>query len=72
MKKSIASLSLFAFLLTTLHLTALAGPTSIRVAPPAPKIADAERHAELARRRAAVAAKMVDKSIQERRTTYRK
>ena len=63
MKKTIASFSLFAFLLTVLPLTSLAGPTSIRVTPPAPKFADAERHAELARRRAAVAAKMADKSI---------
>jgi Xaa-Pro aminopeptidase len=35
----------------------------IRVAPPAPKITDAERQSELARRRAAVAAKMADKSM---------
>jgi Xaa-Pro aminopeptidase len=39
------------------------GPLSIRVTPPAPKFSDAERHAELARRRAAVAAKMADKSM---------
>ncbi len=39
------------------------GPTSIRITPPAPKITDAERHAELAKRRAAVAAKMADKSV---------
>ncbi len=38
------------------------GP-SILVTPPAPKFTDAERHAELARRRAAVAAKMVDNSV---------
>jgi Xaa-Pro aminopeptidase len=43
--------------------TAKGGPTSILVAPKAPKFSDAERHAELARRRAAVAAKMADKSI---------
>jgi Xaa-Pro aminopeptidase len=35
----------------------------ILIAPPAPKFADADRQAELARRRAAVAAKMPDKSI---------
>jgi len=40
-----------------------AGPTSIIVTPKAPKFTDAERHAELARRRAAVVAKMADKSI---------
>ena len=39
------------------------GPTAIRITPPAPKFTDAERHAELAKRRAAVAAKMADKSI---------
>jgi Xaa-Pro aminopeptidase len=39
------------------------GPTSIRITPPAPKFTDAERHAELAKRRAAVAAKMSDKSM---------
>ncbi len=42
---------------------ALDAATSIRVTPPAPKFTDAERHAELARRRAAVAAKMSDKSM---------
>ncbi len=39
------------------------GPNSIRITPPAPKFTDAERHAELAKRRAAVAAKMSDKSM---------
>jgi Xaa-Pro aminopeptidase len=39
------------------------GPTSILVTPKAPKFTDAERQAELARRRAAVAAKMADNSI---------
>lgn len=39
------------------------GPTSIIVAPKAPQFTDAERHTELARRRAAVAAKMTDKSM---------
>ena len=32
------------------------GPTTVRITPPAPKFTDAERHAELAKRRAAVAA----------------
>ncbi|MGE3466130.1 MAG: aminopeptidase P family protein [Pyrinomonadaceae bacterium] len=40
-----------------------AGPTSIIVAPKAPTFTDAERHAELAKRRAAVAARMADKSM---------
>ena len=38
-------------------------PTSVRITPPAPKFSDAERQGELARRRAAVAAKMADNSI---------
>ncbi len=42
---------------------AAAGPTSIRITPPAPKFTDAERQTELAKRRAAVAAKMADKSM---------
>ena len=37
--------------------------TSIRIAPPAPKFSAAERQAELARRRAAVAAKMANNSM---------
>jgi Xaa-Pro aminopeptidase len=37
--------------------------TSIIVTPPAPKFTDAERHAELAKRRQAVAAKMADNSV---------
>lgn len=38
-------------------------PTAIKITPPAPRFTDAERQAELARRRAAVAAKMADKSM---------
>ena len=38
-------------------------PTSVRVTPAAPKFTDAERQAELARRRTAVAAKMADNSM---------
>lgn len=52
------------FLILTFTVAAIpAGPTSIIVTPKAPKFTDAERHAELARRRAAVVAKMADKSI---------
>ena len=40
-----------------------AAQSSIRVTPPAPKFTDAERRAELAKRRSAVAAKMADKSM---------
>ena len=39
------------------------GPTKVLVTPPAPKFTDAERHAELAKRRANVAAKMADNSV---------
>ncbi len=48
---------------TAIPAFAVPGPTSIRVTPPAPKFTDAERHTELAKRRAAVAAKMADNSI---------
>lgn len=62
--KTITALSLlFILAFTAMPMDKKTGPTSILVAPPAPKIADAERHAELARRRAAVAAKMADKSV---------
>lgn len=39
------------------------GPTAVIKTPPAPKFTNAERHAELAKRRAAVAAKMADNSV---------
>jgi len=47
--------SFFLFVLVAMPALAIekkAGPTSILVAPKAPKFTDAERHAELARRRA--------------------
>jgi len=56
----------FAFLLaiTVSPITTLAAdPTSIHITPPAPKFTVEERHAELAKRRSAVAAKMDDKSV---------
>jgi Xaa-Pro aminopeptidase len=62
MKKLSAFLSLFVFTLVSLPVSVAAAPV-IRVTPPAPKYSNAERHAELARRRAAVAAKMADKSM---------
>ncbi|MFT3744636.1 MAG: aminopeptidase P N-terminal domain-containing protein [Pyrinomonadaceae bacterium] len=46
-----------------LPISAMAGPTSIIVTPKAPQFSDNERIAELARRRAAVVAKMADKSM---------
>ena len=61
MKKLSVFLSLFTFVIVSMPV--LAAPPVIRITPPAPKVTDAERHAELARRRAAVAAKMTDKSM---------
>ncbi|MFZ1699694.1 MAG: aminopeptidase P family protein [Pyrinomonadaceae bacterium] len=54
---------LFALAITAFPFGRAEGPTSIIIAPKAPTFTDAERHAELARRRAAVAAKMADKSM---------
>ncbi len=62
MKKTIVLISLCAFLTTAIPTLAF-GPTKVLVTPPAPKFSDAERQAELAKRRAAVAAKMADKSV---------
>ena len=56
-----------ALVITTILLVASAagalGPTSILITPKAPQFADVERQAELARRRAAVTAKMTDNSM---------
>lgn len=56
-------LLLTTFTVPALPISATAGPTSIIVTPKAPQFSDAERQAELARRRAAVVAKMADKSM---------
>jgi len=62
--KTITALSLLLVMtFPALPVDRKAGPTSILVTPKAPKFTDAERLAELAKRRAAVAAKMADKSI---------
>ena len=64
MQRSSCSLFVLAFALCFAALPALSmDPLAIRLTPPAPKVTDAERHAELARRRAAVAAKMADNSM---------
>ncbi|MBA3351240.1 MAG: aminopeptidase P N-terminal domain-containing protein, partial [Blastocatellia bacterium] len=63
MKKFLAVLSLITFVTVPFTTATSSASPVIRVAPPAPKFSDAERQAELARRRKAVAAKMVDKSI---------
>lgn len=62
MKRAVVWILLIAFLLSGLAvLVNAAGP--VPKTPPAPKFTDAERHSELARRRAAIAAKMADNSI---------
>lgn len=69
MKKVIIWIIIFAFVLSGLTVAVFSNnngdPKSpaIRITPPAPKFSDTERQAELARRRAAVAAKMSDKSM---------
>lgn len=54
----------FLIAVTLSPITTLAvDPTTLLITPPAPKVSVEERHAELAKRRAAVAAKMDDKSV---------
>lgn len=62
--KKFASLFLLLIVTTAIVIptNAFAGPTAF-VTPPAPRFTDAERQAELASRRAAVAAKMDDNSV---------
>jgi len=65
MRRAFAAFILFAFTAATFT-TAFAAdvpPSAIKITPPAPRFSDAERQAELARRRSAVAAKMTDKSM---------
>ena len=63
MKKTIAIFSLFIFMAAAMPIRAFEGPASIYITPPAPKFTNDERQSELARRRAAVAAAMADKSV---------
>ena len=69
MKRVITWILLIAFVLSGLAAAVMSAPAPaaaidpVPKTPPAPKFTDAERHAELARRRAAVAAKMADNSI---------
>ena len=69
MKKIVIWVIIVAFVLSglTAAIFANAGDATkspaIRLTPPAPKFTDAERRAEFARRRAAVAAKMTDNSM---------
>jgi Xaa-Pro aminopeptidase len=62
MKQLFVLLFLAAFSVGAVPAAAL-DPGSYRITPPAPKFTDAERQTELAKRRAAVAAKMADKSM---------
>ena len=63
MKRIFTVISLFVMMAAAVPVMAFDGQTSVRVTPPAPKFTDAERQTEIARRRAAVAAKMADKSV---------
>ena len=64
MKKLAAFLTIALFTLSLVPVSAFADfPISVRITPAAPKFTDAERQAELARRRSEVAAKMADKSM---------
>ncbi|MFN2501089.1 MAG: aminopeptidase P N-terminal domain-containing protein [Pyrinomonadaceae bacterium] len=62
MRYFLISLSIVAIFTMAISIAAQP-PLRIRLTPLAPKFTAAERHTELARRRAAVAAKMVDKSM---------
>ncbi len=62
MQRSVALFLLIAVTALSLPVYVSAEP-AIRTTPPAPKYTEAERHTELARRRAAVAAKMADNSM---------
>jgi Xaa-Pro aminopeptidase len=55
--------SAFLFVIIVYPLATLAADPTMQITPPAPKFTIEERHAELAKRRAAVAAKMDDKSV---------
>lgn len=64
MQRTLALFFVVAFLISSSLVPAVAAdPTAIRVTPPAPKYSDAERQAELGKRRAATAAKMTDNSL---------
>ena len=64
MKKLFVLLSLFAFVFVSVPVASVgSADPAVKVTPPAPKISDAERQAEFAKRRAALAAKMTDNSI---------
>lgn len=60
--RMLSFLIIFSVLLAVSPVRSLAEPAILRT-PAAPKFSDAERHAELAKRRAAVAAAMADKSV---------
>ncbi|MBP6002753.1 MAG: aminopeptidase P family protein [Pyrinomonadaceae bacterium] len=63
MKRLLVTFSLLMLVSTAIPVSGVAEPKAVKIAPPAPRFTEAERHAELARRRAAVAAKMADNSI---------
>ena len=63
MKKTFVLLLVLAFTVSAVPTRAAESPAAPFVTPPAPVFTDAERQAELAHRRAAVAAAMADKSV---------
>ena len=63
MKKTFVLTLILAFMVSTVPVNAAESPTAPFVTPPAPVFTDTERQTELARRRAAVASAMADKSV---------
>ncbi len=63
MRRIIALTLLLAIAAVSVPAWTIDGPGSVRITPPAPRFTDAERQAELARRRKAVAARMDDNSV---------
>ena len=63
MKKTLVLWPLLAFMITALAVAPQGQTNSVVVTPAAPVFTEKERHAELARRRAAIEAKMLDNSI---------
>lgn len=63
MKRTLSLIAIFVFAVSAVPARADFGPQRPFVTPPAPVFSDAQRQTELARRRAAVAAKMEDGSV---------
>src|SRR5690349_10314771 len=63
MKKLVVVAWITLLMISTVPIQAFSGPTTIFITPAAPKFTDAERQAELAKRRAAVESKMAANSV---------